>query len=99
MFIPRAPYDLSNLFHNARNNLLLAQQNLIDHLAFDIQTLPDGRDPRELVSYQLVTRLAREWLQAQGSDGLRWQFEVRQVPPLQQPTADMAILISPVLEG
>ena len=99
MFIPRAPFELSNLFHNARNNLLLAQQNLIDHLAFDIQTLPDGRDPRELVSYQLVTRLAREWLQAQGSDGLRWQFEVRQVPPLQQPTADMAILISPVLEG
>ena len=43
-------------------------------------------------------RLAREWLHAQECDGLRWQFEVRQVPPLQAPTPEMAILISPVLE-
>lgn len=99
MFIPRAPFELGNLFHNPRNNLLLAQQNLIDHLAFDIQYLPDGKDARELVTYQMVTRLAREWLRAQGRDNGRWQFELRQVPPLTVPTPDMAILVSPVLEG
>lgn len=99
MFIARAPFALPNLLHNARNNLQLAQQNLVDHLAFDIQTLQDGRDPRELVSYRMVTRLAREWLRAQGRLGRRWQFEIRQVPPLHAPTADMAILISPLLEG
>ncbi len=98
MFIPRAPFSLANLAHNPLNNLLLAQQNLVDHLAFDIQYLPEGKDARELVSYQLVMRLAREWLAAQGRDGQRWQFAVRQVPPLQTPTEDMAILISPVLE-
>ena len=98
MFIPRAPFELANLVHNPRNNLLLAQQNLVDHLAFDIQNLPDGKDARELVSYRMVTRLAREWLRAQGRDAQRWQFELRQVPPLQAPTPEMAILISPLLE-
>ena len=46
----------------------------------------------------MVTRFAREWLSAQGNDDARWQFEIRQVPPLQTPTEAMAILISPVLE-
>ena len=98
IFIPRAPFALANLVHNPRNNLLLAQQNLIDHLAFDIAYLPEGKDARELVSYQLVMRLARQWLSALGNDGRHWQFQVRQVPPLQTPTEDMAILISPVME-
>lgn len=99
MFMPRAPFKLATLFHNPRNNLLLAQQNLVDHLAFDIQNLPEGRDARELVTYRMVTRLAHDWLRAQGHDTRRWQFEIRQVPPLHAPTEDMAILVSPVLEG
>ncbi len=99
MFIPRAPFALTGLFHNARNNLLLANQNLIDHLAFDIQHLADGRDARDLVSYVMVTRLARDWLRTQGCAGQRWQFEIRQIPPLQAPDSDMAILSSPVLDG
>jgi hypothetical protein len=99
MFMPRAPFALSLLFHNARNNLLLANQNLVDHLAFDIQQLPEGADARDLVSYAMVTRLARDWLRVEGRAGLRWQFEIRQIPPLQRPDPDMAILSSPVLEG
>jgi hypothetical protein len=99
MFIPRAPFVLAHLLHNPRNNLLLANQNLVDHLAFDIQALPDGHDARKLVSYQMVTRAAREHLRAQGHEGRRWQVQIRQVPPLQVPVEDMAILISPELEG
>ncbi len=47
----------------------------------------------------MVTRLARDWLRTQGRAGQRWQFEIRQIPPLQAPDSDMAILSSPVLDG
>jgi len=111
MFMPRAKLSPRDLFYNPHNNLLLANQNLVDHLAFDIQTLPDNTSATELVSYQMVMRLARSLLQQQGmggaggvgdetgSNGHRWQFRVLQVPPLQTPDDSMAILESPVLQA
>ena len=98
MFMPRATFSPRDLFHNARNNLLLANQNLIDHLAFDIQTLPDKKPASDLVSYQMVMRLARSLLQQQGVSGCRWQFQIMQVPPLEIPSESMTILVSPELQ-
>jgi hypothetical protein len=97
MFMPRAKLSLLDLFHNARNNLLLANQNLVDHLAFDIQMLPENKSVSELVSYKMVTQLAHSMVQQQGLIGCRWQFQVLQVPPLQAPNESMTILLSPVL--
>ena len=97
MFMPRAPFRLGGLVHNPRNNLLLANQNLVDHLSFDVQTLPDGRDVRTLVTYQMVDRLARELIAARGETCAQYQFQLRLVPPLQPPTEDMALLTSPML--
>ena len=48
MFMPRAPFHLGDLFHNPRNNLALANQNLVDHLSADVQALPDDGDVRDL---------------------------------------------------
>ncbi|MCX7215652.1 MAG: hypothetical protein NTZ96_04840 [Burkholderiales bacterium] len=97
--MPRAKRSPRDLFHNPRNNLLLANQNLVDHLAFDIQTLPEYKSASELVSYQMVTRLAHGLVQQQGLHGRNWQFQVLQVPPLQTPNESMTILLSPVLQA
>lgn len=99
MFMPRAIFSPRDLFHNARNNLLLANQNLIDHLAFDIQTLPDEKSASDLVSYHMVMRLAHSLLQQQGVSGCRWQFQIMQVPPLETPSESMTILVSPELQA
>jgi len=94
MFMPRANLSARDLFYNPHNNLLLANQNLVDHLAFDIQTLPDNQPATELVSYQMVMRLAHSLVQQQGVgstgsvtglNGYRWQFQVLQVPPPTNP--------------
>jgi hypothetical protein len=73
---PRLPRRLSHVLHNPVVNLALTQQNLVDHLAGDINDLPEGADIRRKVSYQLVARLAREAL-----GGGRWG----QAPMLAQP--------------
>ena len=75
---PRLPRRWSHVLHNPAVNLALTQQNLVDHLANDINDLPEGADIREKVSYQLVARLAREAL-----GGGRWG----EVPMLAQPMA------------
>ncbi len=99
MFMPRARFSPRDLFHNPRNNLILANQNLVDHLAFDIQTLPEHQSATELVSYRMVRRLAHGLVQQQGLSGRNWQFQVLQVPPLQTPNESMTILLSPVLQA
>ncbi len=97
MFMPRARWSVVDLWHNPHNNLLLANQNLVDHLSFDVQTLPDGQEVRELVTYQMVSALARTLVAAPASQGRHWQFELRLVPPLQAPDESMAVLTSPVM--
>lgn len=92
MFMPRARFHLSDLFHNPRNNLLLAHQNLVDHLSADIQAMDDDDDVRALVTYQLVDRLARSMVR---TDATQYQFQLRLVPPHAVPDDSMALLTSP----
>ncbi len=96
-FMPRARFAHADLLHNPHNNLLLANQNLVDHLSFDLQALPEGGDVRALVTYRMVAELARSLLAARGDLPARWQFQLRLVPPLQLPDDDMAVLTSPVM--
>ncbi len=93
VFMPRAIFHLSDLFHNPRNNLVLANQNLVDHLSADIQTLPDDGDARDLVTYQLVERLVRSRLRA---EAIQYQFQLRLIPPRSEPDESMAVVTSPV---
>jgi hypothetical protein len=93
MFMPRALFHLGDLFHNPRNNLALANQNLVDHLSADVQSLPDDGDVRDLVTYQLVERLVRSMLRA---EAIQYQFQLRLVPPRSEPDESMAVVTSPV---
>jgi hypothetical protein len=89
---PRRKRKLWHLVHNADVNLALSHQNLVDHLAADINDLPENADLRECVSYQLVARLARTALSAQVQ---AYQFELRLDSP--QGEDAMCMLQSPVL--
>ncbi len=89
---PRLPRRWHHVLHNPAVNLALTQQNLVDHLANDINELPEGGDIRTRVSYQLVARLAHEALRG-GRWGevpmlklplpacSAWQFELRMEHP------------------
>lgn len=55
---PRMPRKGFHLFYNPAVNLALAHQNLVDHLANDINDLAEGADIRDRVTYQLVEQLA-----------------------------------------
>lgn len=92
LLYPRRPRRLWHLVHNADVNLALTHQNLVDHLAADINDLPEGADVRNLVSYRLVARLARQALPA---DAQAYQFELRLASPRGE--APDCMLRSPVL--
>ena len=109
LIYPRLPRKSWHLVHNPEVNLALAHQNLVDHLANDINDLPDGGDIRERVTYQLVSQLAQ-----QAVSGACWgnqpmieqaplrplsafQFEVRMVLPEGQRSELM--LQSPVIRA
>jgi len=104
---PRLPRQAAHLVHNPAVNLALSQQNLVEHLATDVHDLAEQADIRDCVSYQLVTRLARDAVQ-----GGRWgdtplvpqpdwsvpeafQFEVRLLRLGQ--SGDEQLLQSPVM--
>ena len=90
---PRMPFRPLHLLHNPAVNLALTHQNLVDHLASDINDLADGADIGQKVSYQLVSRLAQQainggqWgthpmmVQAPVQDLLAFQFEIRMEMP------------------
>ena len=95
---PRHPRRLVHLFHNADTNLALVQQNLVEHLASDLHYLAPDADARALVSYQLVSRMVCQRLQAHSPDCALGQFEVRMV--LDGPTGllcEDTMMRSPVL--
>jgi hypothetical protein len=95
---PRARRHLWHVLHNAPVNLALNHQNLVDHLAADINDLPEGGAIEDCVSYQLVVRLARERLLAQTAGGPAmeaFQFELRLASPRGE--APERMLQSPVL--
>jgi hypothetical protein len=58
LIYPRLPRKVLHLVHNPAVNLALAHQNLVDHLANDINELPEGADIRDRVTYQLVDKLS-----------------------------------------
>jgi len=76
---PRRARGLGDLFHNAETNLLLAQQNLVDHFWADLVDLPDGADARQLVSFAMVDRLALNSTLAFWPEATQRQFELRMV--------------------
>jgi hypothetical protein len=97
LWYPRRRRRWHHLLHNADVNLALSQQNLVDHLASDINALKDGEDIRERVTYQLVSRLAREALEG---DVTAYQFELRLPPALGAGSVDAldCMLQSPVIQ-
>jgi hypothetical protein len=97
MFMPRAKFNLRDWFHNPRNNLTLANQNLVDHLSADIIALPDDGDVRDLVTYRLVMQLARHLITRESLAPVHYQFQLRLVPAYVPPDEDMAVLTSPIL--
>ncbi len=76
---PRRSRHPLQVFHNADTNLALVQQNLVEHLAADLNHMAPDADARTLVSYQLVARLVCQCLQAQPPGSAHAQFEVRMV--------------------
>jgi len=95
---PRRARRWLHLLHNPTVNLALNHQNLVDHLAADINDLPEGGDIEACVTYQLVARLALEGVQAQVAAKLpleAYQFELRLASPRGE--APERMLQSPVL--
>jgi hypothetical protein len=79
LIYPRRTRRWFHLLHNPDTNLGLAQQNLVDHFWADLYDLPDDADPRGLVTYAMVSRLAQQVLRTQHPDMHRYQFELRMV--------------------
>lgn len=79
LIYPRRKRHWTNLFHNPDTNLELGQQNLVDHFWSDLHDLPDGDDPRQMVTYAMIERLVRARLQAGQGRFSHWQFELRMV--------------------
>ena len=82
---PRRPRRLLHVFHNSATNLALVQQNLVEHLAGDLNHMAQDAD-------------ARQSLQAHYPDCAHGQFEVRML--LDGPTGSLqedTMMRSPVL--
>jgi len=79
LIYPRRRRTLWGWVHNPDVNLALSQQNLVDHLAHDLNHLPEQSDPRDLVAYRLVQALAREACVEQlgAQAGQVFEFEIR----------------------
>lgn len=104
---PRLPRRAGHLLLNPSVNLALSHQNLVEHLATDVHDLADDADIRDCVSYQLVTRLARDAVQGgcwadtpmvHWPDGFTpeaFQFEIRLLRLGQ--AGDEQLLLSPVM--
>jgi hypothetical protein len=81
---PRQPQNFWHLFHNTQTNLGLAQQNLIDHFWADLHDSPDDFDPRQLVTYQMVSHFVDVKLSEAHPNFSHSQFELRML--LDNPT-------------
>lgn len=97
--IPRARRSLLQLLHNPAINLALANQNLVDHLSADLQVLVEEQDVQQLVTYQLIMRHARDYLQ-QHYPSLaiqHFQFQLTLMAPPITMAEDATILTSPAI--
>lgn len=97
MFMPRAQFQWLDWIHNPRNNLTLANQNLVDHLSADIAAMPEDSDVRDLPAYQLVHQITRYLISSAHLAPTQYQFQLRLVPAYTVPDEHMTVLISPAL--
>lgn len=96
---PRRKRRIFHLFHNPDTNLALGQQNLVDHLWADLYDLPEGHDPRQLVTYQMVSRLCDLLLRERDTHFTHSQFELRMALDDRTHTLDTYVMMtSPVCE-
>ena len=97
LIYPRRTRSWHHLFHNPDTNLGLGQQNLVDHFWADLYDLPEGHDPRQLVTYQMVERLVHLVLQARDLNHTHSQFELRMTLDDRTHTVDTYVMMtSPV---
>lgn len=76
---PRRPRSAWGLVHNPWVNLALSQQNLVDHLAHDLNHLAPEADARNLVAYKLVQAMVRAHCRQNGGapTGSVFEFQIR----------------------
>ncbi len=98
LIYPRRVHRLSHLIHNPDTNLGLGQQNLVDHFWADLYDLPEGNDPRQLVTYQMVSRLVSLVLRERDLNFTHSQFELRMALDDRTQTIDTYVMMtSPVV--
>ena len=98
LIYPRRIRRLSHWVHNPDTNLGLAQQNLVDHFWADLHDLPEGVDPRGLVTYNMVSRLAEQVLRVRDENFNHSQFELRMVRDGRSDNVDTQVMMtSPVV--
>jgi hypothetical protein len=96
---PRCTRRWHHLVHNPDTNLGLAQQNLVDHFWADLYDLPEGADPRHLVTYAMISRLVAQVLRAHDPNFTHSQFELRMVLDSSTETVSTQVMMtSPVVE-
>ena len=98
LIYPRRMRRLSHLLHNPDTNIGLGQQNMVDHFWADLHDLPEGADPRGLVTYKMVARLADQVLRARDVNFTHSQFELRMQLDDRTHTVDEHVMMtSPVV--
>jgi len=98
LIYPRRVRRLHHLVHNPDTNLGLGQQNMVDHFWADLHDLPEGADPRDLVSYKMMQRLTHQVLRARDVNFSHSQFELRMVLDGRAKTLDTQVMMtSPVV--
>ena len=99
LIYPRRVRRLSHLLHNPDTNIGLAQQNMVDHFWADLHDLPDGADPRSLVSYQMIQRLTDQVLHERDRNFTHRQFELRMVRDDRTQTQDTHVMMTSPVEA
>ena len=100
LIYPRHTRSFIHLIHNPDTNLGLGQQNLVDHFWADLYDLPEGNDPRQLVTYQMVSRLVSLVLRERDFNFTHSQFELRMALDDHTQTIDSYVMMtSPVIES
>ncbi len=94
LIYPRLTRRWYHLLHNADTNLGLAQQNLVDHLWADLYDLPEGADPRGLVTYAMASRLAQQFLSELHPGMRQYQFELRMVLSDRNQVVDTQVMMT-----
>jgi hypothetical protein len=98
LIYPRRQRRLHHFIHNPDTNLALGQQNLVDHFWADLYDLPDGADPRGLVSFTMISRLTEQVSRAKDAKCTHSQFELRMVLDSATATTDSQVMMTSPVE-